>query len=120
MFFDLPGGDRMPANGLGMCCRPTAYDPVSVHRTVLWYLLQGGRHIDTASVYMNHEAVGQGIKDAMARGVPRKEIFLVTKVFPDHFGYQESIQRTEEMVKELGADYIDLVLIHAPIKLSPT
>lgn len=119
MMFELPGGDKMPAAGLGMCCRPSAYDPVSVHRTVLWFLLQGGRHIDTASVYMNHEAVGLGIRDAMARGVPRKDIFLVTKVFPDHYGYQESIQRTEEMVKELGVDYIDMVLIHAPIKLNP-
>lgn len=118
LLFDLPGGDKMPANGIGMCCRHTAYDPVSVHRTVLWFLLQGGRHIDTASMYLNHASVGQGIQDAVARGVPRSEIFLVTKVWPDNFGYDASIQRAKEMVKELGVDYIDLVLLHAPIQLS--
>lgn len=119
IIFDLPGGDKMPANGIGMCCRPSAYDPVSVHRTVLWFLLQGGRHIDTASMYLNHESVGLAIQDAIARGVPRKEIFLTTKVFGDHFGYDAAIKRAEDMVKELGVDYIDLVLLHAPIAPSP-
>eukprot|EP00927_Polykrikos_kofoidii_P062110 TRINITY_DN56930_c0_g1_i1.p1 TRINITY_DN56930_c0_g1~~TRINITY_DN56930_c0_g1_i1.p1 ORF type:complete len:378 (-),score=47.21 TRINITY_DN56930_c0_g1_i1:40-1173(-) len=119
IFFDLPGGAKMPGNGLGMCCRPTAYDTVSVRRTVLWYLLQGGRHIDTAALYLNHEAVGLGIRDAMERGVPREEIFLTTKIFPDNFGYQEAIDKSTRMLQELGVDYIDLVLLHAPIKLSP-
>lgn len=120
ILFDLPDGDKMPANGIGMCCRPTAYDPISVRRTILWYLLQGGRHIDTASMYMNHEAVGLGIKDAMARGVSRKEMFITTKVWSDHFGYEASIERTRQMAKELDVDYIDLVLIHAPIVASPS
>jgi len=120
MFFDLPSGDKMPAIGIGMCCRPTAYDAVSVHRTTLWYLLQGGRHIDTASVYLNHEAIALGIKDAIARGVPRKEIFVTTKLWPGHFGYNASIQRGREMVKELGLEYIDLVLLHAPIQIEPS
>jgi len=118
IFFDLPGGDRMPGNGIGMCCRPSAYDPESVRRTVLWYLMQGGRHIDTASIYMNHEAIGLGMKDAIARGVPRSEIFLTTKVFSDNFGYNESIERVQRMPKELGVDYIDLVLMHVPVPLS--
>eukprot|EP00931_Biecheleriopsis_adriatica_P091585 TRINITY_DN65469_c0_g1_i1.p1 TRINITY_DN65469_c0_g1~~TRINITY_DN65469_c0_g1_i1.p1 ORF type:complete len:379 (+),score=63.67 TRINITY_DN65469_c0_g1_i1:42-1178(+) len=118
MFFELPNGSKMPAIGIGMCCRPTAYDPESVRRTISWYLLQGGRHIDTASMYMNHEAVGLGIKDAMARGVPREEIFVVTKLSPDDFGYHASIKRGSEMVKELGLDYVDLVLLHAPIQIN--
>lgn len=119
IFFDLPGGQRMPANGIGMCCRPTAYDAESAYRTVLWYLLKGGRHIDTASVYLNHASVGRAIKEAVRRGVPRSEIFLVTKVWFDHFGYESTLARGKEMVKELGVDYIDLVLIHMPFKPSP-
>lgn len=119
IIFDLPGGAKMPANGIGMCCRPSAYDPVSVHRSVLWFLLQGGRHIDTAAVYGNHESVGLGIRDAIARGVPREEIFLTTKIFPDSFGYQSSIDKAHRMLQELGVDYIDLVLLHAPVKLNP-
>ena len=45
LFLDLPdSNDKMPAAGLGMCCRPTAYDDVLVRRTITWYLLQGGTH----------------------------------------------------------------------------
>ena len=58
MFLTLPGGGQMPANGLGMCCRPSAYDDETVRRSVLWYLLQGGRHIDTAQLYLNHKPIG--------------------------------------------------------------
>jgi len=55
-FVDLPVGqeatsvsnNKMPQQGIGMCCRYTAYDPESVRRTILWYLKLGGRHIDTA------------------------------------------------------------------------
>ena len=82
MFLELPSGARMPANGIGMCCRHSAYDTESVRRTVLWYLLKGGRLIDTAQLYLNHKAVGLGIRDAMARGVPRSEIFVTTKLTP--------------------------------------
>ena len=60
-FVTLAGtGDPMPANGLGMCCRASAYDDESVRRTVLWYLLQGGRHVDTAMLYLNHKPIGGG------------------------------------------------------------
>jgi diketogulonate reductase-like aldo/keto reductase len=114
MFLDLPGGYSMPANGLGMCCRPTAYDHVLVRRTVLWYLLLGGRHIDGAHLYLNHEAIGLGIQDAMARGVPRSEIFVTTKIFPSHFGHEKTLATLPTFLGELGLDYIDLVLMHAP------
>jgi diketogulonate reductase-like aldo/keto reductase len=115
LFLQLPGGHAMPQNGLGMCCRPTAYDDVLVRRTVLWYLLLGGRHIDGAHLYLNHKAIGLGIKDAMARGVPREEIFVTTKVFPRHFGYNTTSKAIPTYLEELGLEYIDLVLLHFPI-----
>eukprot|EP00428_Durinskia_dybowskii_P035453 CAMPEP_0170280808 /NCGR_PEP_ID=MMETSP0116_2-20130129/40423_1 /TAXON_ID=400756 /ORGANISM="Durinskia baltica, Strain CSIRO CS-38" /LENGTH=376 /DNA_ID=CAMNT_0010532149 /DNA_START=18 /DNA_END=1148 /DNA_ORIENTATION=+ len=118
-FLSLPSGASMPANGIGMCCRPTAYEFESVRRTVLWYLLLGGRHIDTADVYTNHVAVGQGIRDAIARGVPRSEMFVTTKVWPDSFGFASTTTAVRRMAKELGLDYIDLVLMHAPRNLHP-
>lgn len=118
-FLTLPSGSKMPANGIGMCCRHTAYHQDSVRRTVLWYLLQGGRHIDTAAVYMNHVAVGQGIRDAMARGVPRSEIFVTSKVWPDSFGYNSTAAKVPRMLEELGLEYIDLVLLHAPRNIHP-
>ena len=113
MFLELPGF-QMPANGLGMCCRPTAYDDILVRRTVLWYLLMGGRHIDGAHLYLNHRAIGLGIKDAMERGVKREEIFVTTKIFPTHFGYNKTIATVPPFLEELGLEYIDLVLMHSP------
>lgn len=113
-FLDLPGGYKMPQNGIGMCCRPSAYDDELVYRTVLWYLLLGGRHIDGAHLYLNHEAIGKGIAEAMHRGVKREEIFVTTKIFPSHFGYQSTLSNVKKYVKELGLEYIDLVLLHFP------
>lgn len=114
LFLSLPNGEFMPQNGLGMCCRPSAYDDVLVYRTVLWYLLLGGRHIDGAHLYLNHKAIGRGIAEAVRRGVPRKDIFVTTKIFPTQFGYQSALDFVQRYVQELGLDYVDLVLLHFP------
>lgn len=113
-FLDLPGGYKMPQQGLGMCCRPTAYDDVLVYRTILWYLLSGGRHIDGAHLYLNHKAIGKGIAEAIKRGVPREEIFVTTKVFPTEFGYESTLKWVVIYLQDLGLEYIDLVLLHFP------
>jgi diketogulonate reductase-like aldo/keto reductase len=116
---------KMPQNGLGMCCRPTAYDDEMVRRTVLWYLLQGGRLIDTAHLYLNHAPIGVAIQQAMQRyGVPRSEIFVTTKIWPGTtstwFGNATTAYHAVELYcRELQLDYIDLVLIHAPSNMFP-
>lgn len=115
LFLTLPGGKMMPQSGLGMCCRASAYDDVLVRRTVTWYLLLGGRHIDGAHLYLNHRAVGQGIRDAMERGVRREEIFVTTKLFPTTYGYNSTLSTVPTFLDELGLSYVDLVLMHAPI-----
>eukprot|EP00933_Yihiella_yeosuensis_P073945 TRINITY_DN82744_c0_g1_i1.p1 TRINITY_DN82744_c0_g1~~TRINITY_DN82744_c0_g1_i1.p1 ORF type:complete len:375 (+),score=64.99 TRINITY_DN82744_c0_g1_i1:67-1191(+) len=119
MFLTLKSGAKMPANGVGMCCRPTAYDHESVKNTVLWYLLQGGRHIDTAAMYMNHKPIGEAIQEAIKIGIPRKEIFVVTKIPPDVFGYNYTLGKVPRMLEELGLDYLDVVLLHGPRNFHP-
>ncbi|KAL1508715.1 hypothetical protein AB1Y20_004810 [Prymnesium parvum] len=114
MFIQLPGGTAMPASGLGLCCRPTAYDDESVTRSVLWFLLKGGRHLDTAQMYLNHKAVGRGIALAMARGVPREEIFVTTKIPPRFYAGQAPAAAVAESLEELGLEYVDLLLLHHP------
>jgi len=114
LFLELPGGYKMPQSGIGMCCRSTAYDDVLVRRTVLWYLLLGGRHIDGADQYLNHKAIGLGIKDAMERGVPREEIFFTTKIPSTYFGYNSTLEIVPTYLEETGLEYIDLVLMHTP------
>eukprot|EP00527_Entomoneis_sp_CCMP2396_P006113 CAMPEP_0198145582 /NCGR_PEP_ID=MMETSP1443-20131203/24435_1 /TAXON_ID=186043 /ORGANISM="Entomoneis sp., Strain CCMP2396" /LENGTH=381 /DNA_ID=CAMNT_0043809271 /DNA_START=8 /DNA_END=1153 /DNA_ORIENTATION=- len=119
LFQVLSGGYKIPQQGIGMCCRPTAYDDVLVERTILWYLLSGGRHIDTADVYLNHRAIGKGIKEAMQRGVPREEIFVTTKLWPSDFGPTRAKEVAPVWLEELGLEYIDLVLMHSPEPLIP-
>ena len=120
LFATLEGsGDSMPLAGIGMCCRPTAYDTICVERTIEWYLLMGGRHIDGAYLYMNHESIGEGMRKAMAKGVPREEIFLTTKVYPTEFGYDKTRETVETSLKQLGEDYVDMVLMHAPSRMLP-
>lgn len=117
LFLDLPGGYTIPQNGLGMCCRPTAYDDVLVERTILWYLLLGGRHIDGAHLYLNHVAIGKGIKEAIRRGVPREEIFVTTKLSPAYYGRNSTLGVVPTFLKELDLEYIDLILMHSPVRL---
>lgn len=71
----------------------------------------GYRHIDTAKSYHNEEAVGRAIRDS---GVNRNELFVVSKLRAPALGYDQTILAFETQLKELGLEYMDLYLIHAP------
>lgn len=115
--FGLPSGAKMPGSGIGMCCRGTAYHSESVYRTTLWYLLQGGRLIDTADAYVNHQEIGQAVKDAEKWGVERSEIFVTTKIWPSMYG-ASAHETLDRFLKELNMEYIDLILLHSPVPLT--
>src|SRR5687767_9381304 len=74
-------------------------------------LALGYRHIDTAQGYENEAEVGRGMKNS---GMPREQIFLVTKVRPQNFTYDKTLQSSRESLKKLDSDYIDLLLLHWP------
>ena len=80
-------------------------------RCVLDALKAGYRLIDTAQSYFNEEEVGSAIKKS---SVPREEIFLTTKVWIEHYGYEEDKKSIINSMKKLQVDYIDLVLMHQP------
>ena len=71
----------------------------------------GYRHIDTAHRYDNERGVGTAIKKS---GIPRKDIFITTKLSPTEFGEDVSYKAINDMLKRLDTDYIDLLLIHHP------
>ncbi|WP_048306045.1 2,5-didehydrogluconate reductase DkgB [Halomonas sp. PR-M31] len=71
----------------------------------------GYRHIDTAQMYENEEAVGKAIKQS---GIPRDEIFLTTKIWWDRFEHDDLIASLEESCRKLGVDQVDLTLLHWP------
>ena len=80
-------------------------------RCVSEALSVGYRHIDTAQSYFNEEEVGNAIKNS---GIPREEIFITTKVWIEHYGYEECRKSVLESMRKLQVNYIDLVLLHQP------
>lgn len=96
----------MPVLGLGTF---KATDPDECRNAVKDALSLGYRLVDTAQIYNNEEFTGEAIADSK---VPRNEIFLTTKVWPDRF--EDTRKSIEESMKKLRTDYIDLVLIHWP------
>jgi len=75
-------------------------------------LAAGYRLIDTASIYGNETGVGEGI---LLSGVPRAEIFVTTKLWNNHQGYDETLRACDESLRRLRLDYVDLYLIHWPM-----
>lgn len=79
------------------------------YHACLTALKAGYRHIDTAAIYGNEEAVGRAIKDA---NVKRKDLFITTKLWNTEQGYMPTLKAFNESLQKLGLDYVDLYLIH--------
>ena len=101
----LPGGGRMPLLGFGT--GPLLDE--KARNSVGAALEVGYRHIDTATAYHNESQVGAALRDS---GVPRDQIFVTTKMPPDHVGRER--QTLEESLDNLETPYVDLWLIHWP------
>ncbi|MGB3149889.1 MAG: aldo/keto reductase [Maribacter sp.] len=108
--FTLHNGIQMPYLGLGTYQADNDQEVIDSVRDALEI---GYRHIDTASVYKNEEGVGQGIKESP---VAREDIFVVTKVWNSDQGYESTLKSFEESLKRLQLDYLDLFLIHWPVR----
>lgn len=106
----LNNGIKMPGFGLGVYKLENGNDVI---QSVKAAIKHGYRSIDTASFYDNEEGVGQGIKES---GVPRKEIFVTSKVWNDDQGYDNTLKSFATSLKKLDLDYLDLYLIHWPVK----
>ncbi len=100
----------MPAIGLGVLF---AKNDGEVETAITEALKAGYRKIDTAAAYGNEEGVGRGM---LKSGIPREDIFLTTKVWNTEQGYDKTLISFEESLKRLQTDYIDLYLIHWPVK----
>ena len=106
-YITLSNGVKMPQLGYGVYqvtrdeCERCVSDALAV----------GYRLIDTAQSYFNEEQVGAAIE---ASGVDRNEIFLTTKVWIEHYGYEETKKSVSESMRKLRCDYLDLCLLHQP------
>lgn len=89
-------------------------EPDDARRMVREALRIGYRHIDTAWIYKNEKAVGEGIADAVAEGVvARDDVFVTTKIWVEHFHRDALLRQAEESAASLGLTP-DLLLLHWP------
>ena len=105
----LNSGYTMPILGLGTY----ALDHDTCVNSVMALLANGGRLIDTAYMYGNEEAVGEGVRRGMEEyGIPREEIFVITKIYPNQFSDPEAA--IDMALEKLDIGYIDMMLLHHP------
>lgn len=106
-YVTLSNGVKMPILGYGVY----QVTQEECEQCVLQALETGYRSIDTAQSYFNEEQVGTAIQKS---GVPRSDIFLTTKVWIEHYGYEKTKASVLESLRKLKTDYVDLVLLHQP------
>ena len=106
-YVSLSNGVKMPILGYGVY----QVTKDECERCVSDALRAGYRHIDTAQSYFNEEEVGKAIA---ASGLPREELFLTSKVWIEHYGYEACRASVLESMRKLNTDYIDLMLLHQP------
>jgi diketogulonate reductase-like aldo/keto reductase len=106
----LHNGINMPWLGLGVW---KVKDDGETERTVQAAIEAGYRHVDTAAVYGNEAGVGVGVRNS---GVAREELFITTKVWNADQGYESSLAAFDQSLERLGMNYVDLLLIHWPVK----
>ena len=106
-YVTLSNGVKMPVLGYGVY----QVTKEECEQCVLDALDAGYRSIDTAQSYFNEEEVGEAIRKS---GVSREDIFLTSKVWVEHYGYEETRKSVEESLRKLQTDYLDLMLLHQP------
>ena len=106
-FYVLSNGVKIPKIGLGTW----QSSKEDTYTACMAAIKAGYKHIDTAYVYENEDSVGKALKDSE---VKREDIFITTKLPANIKTYDGAIESFHESLKNLGLDYIDLYLIHAP------
>ena len=104
----LRDGVEIPQLGFGVFQVP----PAETQGVVEEALAAGYRHVDTAAAYENEAGVGAALG---ASGLARDEVFVTTKLWNDHQGYDSTMRAFNLSLERLGLDYVDLYLIHWPV-----
>jgi 2,5-diketo-D-gluconate reductase A len=104
----LNDGRSIPQIGLGTA----SLNDDTVAPVIVSAIEAGYRHIDTAYRYGNQRGVGKGIRDS---GISREEVFVTSKLDGEFQGNERAIAGLDECLRQLGMDYVDLLLIHWPL-----
>ncbi len=112
--YTMHNGQKIPAVSFGTYAFQSDQH---CYNAILHSLKLGYRSIDTAVYYKSEETVGRALMDAIADGlVQRNTVFITSKVWEDEQGYDNTLRSFEKSLKRMQIDYIDLYLIHRPIK----
>jgi diketogulonate reductase-like aldo/keto reductase len=106
----VPHAGEMPMLGLGTWENE---DNEQCAESVRTALEMGYRHVDTAQIYRNEDAVGDGLA---AADVDRDEVFLATKIWISNLSYDDVHDTFQDSLDRLGTDYVDLLYIHWPAR----
>ena len=110
LYMTLNDGHKIPVVGLGTW---KSEPGEATYKAVLDSINAGYRHIDTARAYDNETDVGRAVKDS---DIGRENLFITTKLWNKDQGYDTAIEACEKSLARLSCDYIDLYLIHWPLK----
>ena len=103
----LANGVKIPQLGLGTWF----IDDANAAEAVKAAAKLGYRHFDTAQAYGNERGVGEGVRTC---GIPREELFVVSKAAAEHKTYQQAKNGIDETLRKMGLDYLDMMIIHSP------
>jgi len=112
-FQTLANGAKMPAVGLGTF-GSDRFTAEQIAEAVRGALRVGYRHIDCAAVYANEHLIGPVLREAIDGGLPRKELFITSKVWNNMHGEGDVLVSVTKSLKDLKLDYLDLFLVHWP------
>ena len=110
LYMTMNDGHKLPVVGLGTW---KSEPGEATYKAVLSSINAGYRHIDTARAYDNESDVGRAVKDS---DIVREDLFITTKLWNKDQGYDTAIEACEKSLVRLNCDYIDLYLIHWPLK----
>ncbi|KAI3455127.1 hypothetical protein Pfo_011790 [Paulownia fortunei] len=114
----LNSGHKMPAIGLGTGASPKP-SPEQLIPLLVNVIATGYRHIDTAALYGTEESIGRAVAEAVGRGLikSRNELFITSKLWCTDTHHDLVLPALEETLRKLGLQYVDLYLIHCPLRI---
>uniref|UniRef100_A0A7N0UIL4 NADP-dependent oxidoreductase domain-containing protein n=1 Tax=Kalanchoe fedtschenkoi TaxID=63787 RepID=A0A7N0UIL4_KALFE len=117
----LTGSVRMPVIGMGTASGKPPTDPAIVRAAILEAIKTGYRHFDTAFGYGSEVPLGEAIAEALAAGLitSRRELFVTSKLWAASAQPHLVLPAIRTSLKNLKQDYMDLYLIHFPLRLDP-
>jgi diketogulonate reductase-like aldo/keto reductase len=116
--YKLNNGTHIPGVGLGTW----RAEPGQMKKTISYALEEAGyRHIDTATAYGNEHEIGEALEEVFAKGqIKREDVWVTTKLWVTHNGPEDVEAGLDASLKALKLDYVDLYIIHWPIRTRPS